>query len=52
VQLITICAVVKSKCSIEKVSDELRSAEILVKAMIYMYAPITWFCVVIGLNPA
>jgi len=38
VQLITICAAVKSKCAVEKITSGLRSAEIVMKMTIY--API------------
>jgi len=48
VQLITICAVVNSKCPVKKLMCALRSAEILGKMMIY--APMKRFCAVA--NPA
>src|SRR6218665_3982304 len=46
VQSITICAVVKSKCAVENVMCALRSAEILVKMMIYV--PIARPCAVVN----
>ena len=49
VQLITICAVCKSKCAVEAGNVcTIRRAEILVKGMIL--APITRFCA--DVNPA
>jgi len=44
VQLITICAIVKSKCAIEKGNVCTKSADFLVKIVIY--APISRFCTV------
>jgi len=44
--LITICAVVKINAQLKKVKCALRSAEILVKMVIYV--PVTRFCAVVN----